>query len=475
MSKKNKILSIFTIVTFTLAFTSCVKDDDYTVPDSLGTEENARLNTLLSDIQTGNTTLLSVQNVKDLYQNATPAFIETSIAVKGYISSSDRTGNFFKEIYLQDAPENPTAGIKIILNQVDTYNQYNFGREVYIKLTGLYVGEERVGTGVIAIGGSTQTNQFGTTVKKMTENQRATSMFRSENTATIIPKTLTFSQVNASDIGLYVQFEGVEFADNLIGLQYFDPIQDFDTSRNLQSCGGIGYSTFNLETSSFASFKDVFLPTGNGTVSGVITKTFDGRSLVLALNEVNELNLTGPRCTPMTTEDFTVVFNEDFQSAVNNTILDFPEWTNFSEAGTFKWREKIFSGNGYAEFSSNGSGSVSNIAWLITPGIDMDAQDNEFLNFNAAQHHLDSPLNMLEVLLSTDYDGSNVLAATWTAVDAALPSQSNPWYQFVDSGLINLSSYSGTLYVAFKVVGSGTNTALDGAYQIDDLKILATN
>ena len=67
---------------------------------------------------------------------------------------------------------------------------------------------------------------------------------------------------------------------------------------------------------------------------------------------------------------------------------------------------------------------------------------------------------------------SNVLGATWISVSANLPSQSNSWYQFVDSGLIDLSSYSGTLHVAFKVTGSGTDQTLDGAYQLDDFTIL---
>jgi hypothetical protein len=114
-----------------------------------------------------------------------------------------------------------------------------------------------------------------------------------------------------------------------------------------------------------------------------------------------------------------------------------------------------------------------NIAWLVSPGIDLDAQGVEFLNFKMAQHHLESDDNTVEVLVSTDFDGSDVLSATWGSVAATLPTQSNSWYDFIDSGLVDLSSYSGTLYVGFKVTGSGTNTNLDGSYQLDDFKILA--
>ena len=105
----------------------------------------------------------------------------------------------------------------------------------------------------------------------------------------------------------------------------------------------------------------------------------------------------------------------------------------------------------------------------------MDAASKVLLKFKAAQHHVVSPSNTLEVMVSTDYDGTNVLEAKWISVEAALPSQHDSWYQFVDSGLIDLSSYSGILHVAFKVTGSGTVDTLGGAYLIDDLLILAAD
>ncbi|NCG03754.1 MAG: hypothetical protein GWO82_00275, partial [Bacteroidetes bacterium] len=46
------------------------------------------------------------------------------------------------------------------------------------------------------------------------------------------------------------------------------------------------------------------------------------------------------------------------------------------------------------------------------------------------------------------------------------------WYAFQDVGLIDVSSYSGNLYVAFKYVGSGTDSSLDGGYFVDDVLFL---
>ena len=472
MVKINKILAFITILAMSLVLNSCVQDDDFTVPDGLNAEENKGLAALLAS----GALEISIADLKSKFinNNNSAILIDTDIYIKGYVSSSDRAGNFFKELFLQNAPENPSAGIKLIINQVETYNQYNIGREVYINMKGLYIGEERVDNGVVTIGGATETNQFGTAVKRLTENQRKQHLYRSSNTERLLPLNLNLSLVSGNHIGLYVQFKNVEFADNLSGKRYFDPAQDFDTLRQLQSCSSnVGYSNFTLETASFASFKDDLLPTGNGTILGVVTKTYDGSKLVLGLNEVSGVNMTEERCIPLTIEDFEIIYEENFESARKNSVFNFNGWTNFAEAGNPKWREKNVDGNGYTEFSSFNSWNPSNIAWLITPGLDIDSQSHVYLKFKALQHHVVSPNNTLEVMVSTDFDGINVLTANWIPVDAALPSQHTPSNQFVDSGLIDLSSYTGILYIAFKVTGSGTNDSLAGTYQIDDLLILA--
>lgn len=190
----------------------------------------------------------------------------------------------------------------------------------------------------------------------------------------------------------------------------------------------------------------------------------------MTLNSTDDVNFSNSRCSLLNTEDFEEIMSEDFQDITNYTNLDIPGWTNFAEAGSYVWRERIFSGNGYAEFSSYNSPDDENIGWLVSPGIDLDSQGSEFLNFKMAQHHLEDDDNTIEVFVSTDYDGTNVLDATWELISVNLPTQSNSWYDFVDSGLVNLSSYSGTLYVAFKGTGNGDD--LTAGFQLDDFSVL---
>lgn len=166
-----------------------------------------------------------------------------------------------------------------------------------------------------------------------------------------------------------------------------------------------------------------------------------------------------------------LVFAQDFNVGADNTELILTDWNNYAEVGTAKWKQQIYSGNGYAEFSSYQSGQASNIAWLISPAINMDAHEGEKLVFQSSQAYVSSAANSLQVLISTDYDGTNVTAATWTPVNATLPTTSATYFEFLKSGEIDLSSYTGNIYIAFKCKGSGTNSALDGSYQIDNIRI----
>ena len=466
--KKIKFRTFAAVIITCLVTVACVQDDDFTIPSSIGNEENENLTNLLSRIEAGEVQLITIDQLKAQFISDDEATeIASEIAVKGYVSSSDATGNFYKEFFIQDAAEDATSAIKISLNQVDSYNQFNMGREVYIYLKDLYLGEANGGDGVYTIGGAM--NSDGE-VEALTANEVPMYLFRSDNSYTIVPKAV--SALSSNDVGIFVTLNDVEFTTSGVGQPYVSPTDDYDTQRTIQRCTGFNYSTFLMETSAFASFKNEILPSGGGSISGVVSKDYYGDNLVLALNTSDDVLMDGSRCELLDINDFTEIISEDFQSAIHNTNLDFPGWTNFAEEGGWVWRERVYSGNGYTEFSTYNSPDDVNIAWLISPGVDLDAQENEFLNFKMAQHHLQSDLNTAEVFISTNFDGSNVLGATWIPVSANLPSQSNSWYQFVDSGLIDLSSYSGTLHVAFKVTGSGTDQTLDGAYQLDDFTIL---
>lgn len=172
-----------------------------------------------------------------------------------------------------------------------------------------------------------------------------------------------------------------------------------------------------------------------------------------------------------------LIFSEGFSSDDPdfdfNGNFDFTGWTNYAETGTKVWTEREFNDDGYIQFNPFGSGQASNIGWAITPAIDLAGSENVVLSFSSATNFVDNSANKLEVLISTDFDGTNVLGATWTPLEATVANEATNGYVYIPSGEIDLSSYSGIIHIAFKVTGNGTT--LDGLFQVDKVKVYENN
>ncbi len=454
--KTNKLLTFAFSLMVLFTITSCVEDDDYTIPNSLGTEENASLQTILAGIDSGELTLMSIEEVKNQYVAGQVTEITSDVVVKGYVTSSDQSGNFYKEFYMQDAPENPTAAIKVVLNQVDSYNRYNIGREVYISLKGLFVGE--TGDEIVAIG-----VEDGSEVTTISANQYPDHIFRSENTEVMIPLTLGLSEINESHVGMLVMFNDVQFAEELEGESYVNAYDDFDTRRELQGCEGFGYTQFLLETSSFANFKQETLPMGGGSVTAIVAKTFNGSDIVLALNSTNDVNLDGSRCEPLNLDDFEVVFQDGFDNGLSS-------WSTYNVIGSQVWGTTNF-GNPTPSAYMNGfqSGAQNNEDWLISNAIDLSTVTNTIFFFETDKRY---DGNDLEVYYSTDYSGGDPNSdGTWTMVDAVMDPNANSWNTWTNSGNIDISSVDGqsTVYIAFKYT---SDTSAASTFELDNVTVL---
>ncbi len=443
---KISLLTFISILTF-----SCIEDDDYSVPQSVGLEENQNLTQLLSEIEDGYADLMTISELKNLFVNGEVNEIESNLVVKGYVSSSDYSGNFYKEFYMQDEVENPTAGIKVAINQVDSYNQFNIGREVYIKLQGLTIGETNSGDGVVAIGGGGNVN--GDEISEISENRASDCILRSGNSYSLVPLALNLSDINDSHVGVYVSALGAQFSSGLDGLTYVDPDEDYDTQRDLESCVDSG--TLKLETSAFSNFNDSMLPTeGSGTISGIITRDYFGDNRVMMLNTKDDVNFDSSRCDPL--------FADDFSS--NN--LD--NWTVVSVIGDQEWEITPY-GNPApsAKMSGYSGGNNVNEDWLITSAIDLSSLTTATLNFQSVVRYSGPAL---EVYISTDYSGGDPSSdGNWAELSVILDTDDSSWSSWTDSGNVDLNSYLGdNVYIGFKYISSSSGSA---TYEIDNVLV----
>lgn len=427
------------------AFSSCVNGDHYGV------------------IEGECATMTPTVEIVDLNGTATttPQQWLGEDVLEAYAVSSDEGGNFYKSISMvgYDTAGNE-YGFSIPVDQYNLYTEFEPGRKVYINLNELYY----------AIDDRTDALEIGTLyegqVGRIAINRYQERIIRSCEKMDEDDLVITGLSINEAQDDQYlnrlIELDGVQFAETSLGFTYFDEdLNSFGgaTNHDLTDVEG---NTVIVRASEYATFAGDIIPDGSGKVRGVMTKYNDDYQFMI--RTLNDVMLDNPRIVGF--------FSEDFQSATNNTDLDITGWTNFAEQGTRVWREKTFSGNGYTEFSPYGSGDATNIAWLVSPAINLDNTVNELLTFKIAQHHLDvdDPGNSLEVYISTDFDGMNVLTATWNAVPANIPTTATSWYEFIGTSY-DISGYNGDIYVAFKFTGSGTNTTLDGAFQIDDVNV----
>lgn len=172
---------------------------------------------------------------------------------------------------------------------------------------------------------------------------------------------------------------------------------------------------------------------------------------------------------------FSYAFNEGFEtSPTGSGSVEVPialdGWVNYNASTTSSrlWHARTFDDNIYAEFSSFYSAAGTNdVAWLITPAIDLTASTGEILSFTTKTRFANG--YPLTAFVSTDYDGTTagIATATWTPLTFSAPTANDV---FVGSGLIDISGYeSDNVRIAFKYTGSkaGVTTTL----QLDNVKI----
>ncbi len=161
----------------------------------------------------------------------------------------------------------------------------------------------------------------------------------------------------------------------------------------------------------------------------------------------------------------TTLLTEDFNSSTISTT----GWTLFSQIGTKNWSQASYKNDGYAQMSSYLSGNPSNVTWLISPPINMDAQQGEKLNFQSCQDGFVRAIdNSLELYVTNNYDATNFANTNWQRLDFDVPTSETLRYLYISSGIIDLSNYTGTLNFAFKYKGTSSQT---GGYQVDKVRI----
>jgi len=473
------------------SFTSCVDDKDFDTPQVTGTDDNiatttltAAKNSLLQNFQSGDPSTL-IYTFPEVNANE-----DNILYASAYVVGDDTTGNFYKKLIVQDSPENPTAGMEISIDQGNLHTLYNVGRKIYIKLNGLtigyfdgsqggapgYINQSDPGNGTPGV---YKLGVLGEdfAVERIADLDYEDYITRSSVTEVIVPKMIATSAISDDTMNTFVQFENMQFELGELGKTFAgQPDDAYDASRFLLNCDS--EYTFGLMTSTFSNFKSLALPENKGTVKGVLMKNFRENDPVIVLNSPNDVDFTDTdRCDPIildcgmaSVEGTTDLMVENFDTGSIPAT-----WTNYIQEGSRDW--DTYSGSSAlsgtsVRMGSYNSGDASSVSWLISPAINMDAQDGETLEFKTSNSYADG--SKLELMFSNDWDGTEagIATATWGIIPAATIVEDGEYYQnWVSSGIVDLSCAEGSsFYIAFKYTGSG-NSNFDGTYELDEINI----
>jgi hypothetical protein len=443
------ILTLAFIASFT---TSCVNDDDYETPQ----------------VDCIETTLQKTKEVSEISASQTVVQYEDNDVIEAYVVSSDKAGNFFKTISFQTLPtiaQPQPSAFSVPVDVSSTFITFEPGRKVLIKLKDLYTdlrdGGKRIGGLFVSTSGSVSVGRLPFAQYRTVLNKSCSTVPDDQ-----LKRTLTIPQLlNDANINTLVELDNVQFSNQAITTTYYNPANDLGGATNHLLTDAEGNSVI-FRTSSFANFASKPVARGRGKVRGILTK-FGSTYQFLARTE-DDIKLDKVR---FFIEDF-----EGISSPGNGSNVALLGWSNVSmNAGNEKWEARIFSNNKYAQFSPFGLNPAENNVdtRLITPAINLGTTGaGDYLRFGSKTGFANGVA--VTVWISTNYDGSGTAAAvnsaTWTELPAIFAPQSTSFpNDFTSSGNVDLSAYSGNVYISFRYVG-GTN-GITTTYQIDNIVV----
>ncbi len=386
--------------------------------------------------------------------------IEDSVAIAATVVADDASGNYYKTLIIQDE----TAGIELKINTTDLYNDYPIGQQIFIQLKELFLGDYR---GVTQIGGTTYEDDGDIFVGGIEEVLIGDHISIGEADQPITPTVVTINQLDESYISQLIQLEKVQFTDSNAGVEFADSDNKRSINLNIEDCNG---NVIILRTSGFADFANQLSPAGNGTLTAIYSVFVDTKQLFV--RDEKDLVMEGERCDGSDGGgngggNGQAVLEVDFQNQEEYEDINLSGWQNISLLGssTRRWIARSFQGNFFAQASAYQDDNPEMDSWLITPPLNMsEVSTLEFESAAAFYTHAG-----LSVLISSNYDGSNVEAADWTPLDIKLAGSSSEQYAWIPSGQVDLSQYQGTVYVAFR--HQGESNGKTGTFRLDNISI----
>ena len=278
--KTSWLLSLFMVmalVTIIILSTSCNKKFD--LPPAF-VPSNARSTLSINEFKMKYPPLYTLVEVTD------------NDTISGIIVGDDKSGNIYKEIFLQDV--NGAGGIAIQLDGSSLYGNYPVGRKLFIVCKGLFVGSKN---GLIQLGESSTAlantiagippSKFGNYIIKDSLYGRA---YVDSNLA----QKISYSQMGIAYQSMLIRLDNVEIdKGNLTSLYSDISLQKNSFKIRVGPGCGLASSAF-MYNSPYSNFAGQRVPQGNGTLFSIYVPYNSDTELII--RDPGDVKLYGTRC-----------------------------------------------------------------------------------------------------------------------------------------------------------------------------------
>ena len=291
------------------AITSCVKDDDYDIPDPNGKKP-------LPDYSGQ---VVSFANVLTKV-TASVATYTADEAIEGYVISSDEGGNFYRKIYIQNADKN--QGLSVAIDKSGLYTEFPVGAKIQLRLKDLTT---QLNNSAIEVGYGTYTapKSGRVSVGTMAEAIYKKHLFDTGERKTVaeLAKVSNSIQEVSTDahVDQLITLKGVHFPTDAVGKTLYDKSNALGGATNYKLTDANG-KTIIFRTSSYAKFKDEKVPAGEVEVTGVLTKF--NKDYQFMISNYADLVVKGGTSTSTQTGTQTSTTVETLEAS-NATVADY--------------------------------------------------------------------------------------------------------------------------------------------------------
>jgi hypothetical protein len=232
----------------------------------------------------------TIKEVKEKYWNSDKNYIDTigltesgqHVYVKGRITGNDVTGNIYKYLYIQDE----TAALAFSIDNSSLSDSYKVGQEIIVDLTNMYIGKY---SSELLIGNpewysSGNTWEAGRMTLDAFASHAQTNGLANTDKLTVTTTDIATIQAATDQDGLIswghmlVRFDNVTVSG---------AGRTFNDNSNTSSSSGTTFyhtitdaagNSMTMPISSYADFVNEIVPSGSGSVTGIICYKYNSNS-----------------------------------------------------------------------------------------------------------------------------------------------------------------------------------------------------